>query len=353
MLDPGVIKSLVPINALNADNFRKLVEHVTIEQIPAGGFLFRQGDMDKYAVYLLTGEAALTSTHSSLARTIKGGTDEAQYALAQLKPRQYTGVAKADASIARVDGEILDRLLTWDQATGYEVAEYDSIEDGEWMLHLLHHSVFEKLPTANVNALFARMEPVTVKAGDVIVRQGEPGDYYYIIKSGRASVTRKPERVRKNRDPERTTQDVSLGELGECDGFGEEALLSKSPRNATVVMLTDGALMRLAAKDFHNLLEEPLVDWVSDAEARSMVKMGVGLIDVRLEEEHRGGAIKDSLNIPLYLLRLKAATLDPERRYILYCDTGSRSCAAAFLLTQRGFDVRVLQGGLNSLIKAV
>jgi len=352
MKDGELLKSLVPINALTSENFRKLMAKTVLEQIPAGGVLFRQGDMDKYSIYILSGEAALTSVNSSMARNIMGGSDEARYALAQLKPRQYTGVAKTDASIARVDADLLDRLLTWDQVAGYEVTEYEGVEDGEWMLHLLHHSAFEKLPAANINALFERMEPMEVKAGQVVIKQGDPGEDYYLIKKGSVSVSRKAERVRDNSDPARSAKVITLGELGECDGFGEEALLSNTPRNATVTMLTDGVLMRLAAKDFHELLEEPLVHWVTEADAKSMVHAGACLIDVRLEEEYRGGAIKGSSNIPLYLLRLKAATLDPNRRYIVYCDTSTRSCAAAFLLTQRGFDVSVLRGGLNGLTKA-
>lgn len=57
------------------------------------------------------------------------------------------------------------------------------------------------------------------------------------------------------------------------------------------------------------------------------------------------------MNLPLYQLRLKASSLEPRRHYIVFCQTGSRSCAAAFLLSQRGFEVSVLRGGLNGLTR--
>jgi rhodanese-related sulfurtransferase len=117
-------------------------------------------------------------------------------------------------------------------------------------------------------------------------------------------------------------------------------------------MLTDGVLMRLDRKDFDELLKDPLVQWVSPVEVAAMVQAGAGLIDVRLEDEFRRGAIRGSVNMPLYLLRLKAASLDPKRKYIVYCETGSRSCAAAFLLSQRGLDVYVLRGGLDAVTPA-
>jgi rhodanese-related sulfurtransferase len=81
-------------------------------------------------------------------------------------------------------------------------------------------------------------------------------------------------------------------------------------------------------------------------EARYLMKTGAQLVDVRLEDEYRAGSLEDSINLPLYQLRLRADTLDNEKKYVLYCQQGQRSFAAAFLLAQRGFDVYVLKGGL-------
>lgn len=343
MSDLDVLKTLVPISSLAPDNFRELVAKTRILSLPAGAVLFRQGDQDADTLYLLVGEVGLTGDASSGAeRVIVAGTDKARYALAQLKPRPYTGTAKTDVKVARLESAVLDRLLTRDQATGYEVTEFDGAQDTEWMWRMLSNKAFNILPPANINALFARLQPVEVKAGQVIVRQGDPGDYYYIIKSGRATVTRKSDAGKVG----------LLSELGEGEAFGEEALLSGAPRNATVIMKTDGTLMRLAKQDFDELLKAPVVKWASFDEVRALVKAGAGLIDVRLEDEHRAGAIKGSVNIPLYLLRLKAAGLDPKRRHVVYCQTGSRSCVAAFLLSQRGFDVYALKGGLDSVPRA-
>lgn len=337
-----ILKTLVPINSLTPDNFRALASQTAIETLRAGKTLFKKGDNDGLTLYLVSGEIALSADDGTPERVIVGGTDKARYALAQLKPRQYTGVVRTEAAVARMDSAALDRLLTVDQATGYEVTEFDNTVDTEWMWRMLNSRAFNILPAASINAMFARMETVETKAGQVIIRQGDPGDYYYIVKSGRVSVARKSEAGKV----------AVLGELGEGENFGEEALLSGAPRNATVIMKTDGVLMRLAKKDFEELLQGPVVKWVSRDEARSMVTAGAGLLDVRTEDEHRVGAIKGSVSIPLYLLRLKAPSLDPRRKYIVYCQTGSRSCAAAFLLSQRGLDVYVLQGGLNGLARA-
>src|SRR2546430_17516812 len=71
-------------------------------------------------------------------------------------------------------------------------------------------------------------------------------------------------------------------------------------------------------------------------------------LDVRLPSEHQNLAIEGALNVPLYLIRLKLSTLDRATPYVVYCDTGRRSSAAAYILVERGFDAYVLTGGVNS-----
>jgi len=57
--------------------------------------------------------------------------------------------------------------------------------------------------------------------------------------------------------------------------------------------------------------------------------------------------------VPLYFIRLKISTLERNRPYVLYCDTGRRSSAGAFILVERGFEAYVLRGGLDSAESAV
>ena len=112
-------------------------------------------------------------------------------------------------------------------------------------------------------------------------------------------------------------------------------------------MLTDGTLMQLGRDDFQSLLNEPSILSLTHDEADEAVNHGGRWLDVRVPSEFRTFSKANATNLPLYLLRHKLDVLDRDTPYVVYCDTGRRSSAAAFILKQQGFETAVLKGGLN------
>lgn len=339
---PVAYQDLVPLNGLSQEALAQALKQVEEISLAAGETLFRRGDRDDHSYYLLEGELALDAEDGSPVRTIQAGNEGALHALARLKPRHYTGVARRPCRLARFSEAQLDNLVAMDQATAYEVTEFEG-EDPQWMFELMRNPAFARIPPGNLHRLFNSFESVPVSAGEVVIQQGTAGDCFYLIRDGLVQVSR----AVPGHAP------VVLARIQAGEGFGEEALISEEPRNATITMLTDGVLMRLSARDFHELLKAPLVRQVSGAEAAALVReRRAKLVDVRLEDEFKLGSLKGAINIPLFLLRIKAANLTRERTYIFFCQTGKRSSTAAFLLAEQGFDVRVLQGGLDALSKS-
>jgi CRP-like cAMP-binding protein len=342
------LRALVPLDSLGPEALQQLAEGAQLERYPAGTLVFHEGDTDNDFVYLHSGEIKLLSSEGP-ERIIRARDEQSRYPLANLKPRHYTGVVQSrEASFLRVDGSALEHILTWGQISEelppkVEEGEIDEFQvsltqDMNWTMALLKTKAFLRLPSVNIEQLFERFQPVVVRAGEVVIRYGDPGDYFYIIQEGRCAVTRPG-----------PSGEIKLAEFTRLDSFGEDALISNHPRNATITMLTDGVLARLSKRDFDLLLKGPLVKWVSLAEAGAMVrKEGAIKIDVRTEKEFAHHAIPGSINIPLYLVRLKAPKLKPNLKYILYCDTGVRSEAAAFILAKLGLDAYVLKGGMTS-----
>ena len=341
LVDKALLKTLVPPSALNAENFQELAGKTYVETVPAGKTIFKQGDVDKQKVYLLEGEVTLTGEGS--ASVVKSGTPAAKHPLGNHLPRKQNAIAKGPCKITRIDTDLLDILLTWDQLSGIEVGEIqveeeESDEGGDWMTRILQSKAFLQVPPANIQALFMRVQEVPVKKGQTIIKQGEDGDYYYIIKHGRCKVTR----------TSKANTQLTLATLKDGDAFGEEALLSDAKRNANVIMDSDGSLMRLSKEDFNSLLKEPMLSWVTEEQAEQMIKEGGVWLDVRLDSEHKNNGIPGSVNLPLFMLRMKAETLDPNKKYVLYCDTGRRSSAGAFLLSERGLQAYCLKDGLQA-----
>jgi len=109
--------------------------------------------------------------------------------------------------------------------------------------------------------------------------------------------------------------------------------------------------MRLAKQSFDEVMKPPAVTWLTPGMASIMARQGAIVLDVRMREEHSQRAIKDAVSMPLYTLRETVPELDKSKRYIVYCNTGERSAAAAFILANLGFDVFALQGGISGMIR--
>jgi CRP-like cAMP-binding protein len=332
------LAQFIPLADLSGEALAQVAGFAASIALEPGHVLFRKGSHDDRSFYLLAGEVALDAEDNGAPLLVKAGSETARHPLARLKPRSYTCIARTSCNLVSFSDDDLDRVVARDQATAYEVTEFDG-DDPQWMFDLLSNPAFSKVPAGNLHTLFGRFEAMPVEAGQVIIKQDDVGDYYYLIRSGSARVTRS---VGENKV-------ITLAELQPGQGFGEEALISGDPRNASVVMLSEGELMRLPAADFDSLLREPLVHRVNRVQGADLINHGAQLIDVRLEAEFSEGSLNGSINLPLYLLRLKANSLDRQRTYVLFCQSGRRSSVAAFLLTQRGFDARVLDGGLAAL----
>jgi rhodanese-related sulfurtransferase len=341
------LKRLEPIGAMSESRLEELATLCYVEQVSKTLDPFRIRPLSGSTVYLLRGEIALTLKDGSPLLVV-GGSDEARHPLGR---RAAFTAARAitDIELVRFDDELIDIMMTWDQLSEVEVSRArksgrpeESGDGGDWRLltgvfsvNNLRFGALSRLPTAHVGELLGRFERVEAERGQSIVREGDEGDYYYVLENGRAQVTRKVGGV-----------DMRIAQLKAGDAFGEEALLADSKRNATVTMLTSGALLRLSKAHFNDLLRKPLLREIDREQALAKVAAGAQWIDVRYPSEYQYDRWPGALNIPLGEVRNALRVLDQAREYVVYCQSGRRSSAAAFLLAQRGFSTYVLSGGL-------
>jgi len=343
-LQLSLLRSFSPLDGLKSENLQALARKTSLRELGAGRLLFKEGDQEKRTFYLVSGVIELLKENRSVL-VMRGGTPEARNPIAPSLPRRYTArVVSERIEFLTIDSDTLDVMLTWDQSGSYQVSELRGDSDtpvigDDWMTTLLQTKAFHKIPPANIQAIFMRMQRMDYKVGETVIKQGDDGDYFYVIVNGKCVVTR---------ETPLNKEGIRLAELGMGDTFGEEALISDAKRNANVTMLTDGTLMRLGKDDFRTLLNEPLLEWVDYAEAQRMVEEGAKWLDVRLPSEFENYRIEGALNVPLYFIRLKLKMLDKSVPYVVCCDTGRRSSAAAYILSERGFVTSVLKGGLSA-----
>ena len=115
-------------------------------------------------------------------------------------------------------------------------------------------------------------------------------------------------------------------------------------------MLADGMLLRLSKEDFNTLLRQPTLQAVEYAQAAREVATGsAAWIDVRLPSEYAHSHLPQARNIPMRALHKEAQGLDRSLAYVCYCQTGTRSSAAVFVLRSYGINARVLQNGLQGV----
>lgn len=338
------LQSFIPLNALSDERLDYLLEGQEIEAFSAGSEICRHGESDGRTIYLLSGTLTLVNAGGDTTELDAGDVD-ASHAVSAGQPHPVTVLAKTAVNVLRLESKRLDRALAWGQSSETLQEQLEALypgEDGEWISRLLQSRLFYKLPPGNVVELFRRLTTEAVVAGQQILRMGEKAESCYFIREGVADV---------NIPSERGPMTVALLEKGQY--FGEEGLLVEGSRNANVTMVTDGRLMRLDQADFNELLRSPTLTLTDFSSAMSRAEAGqVQWLDVRLNDEQARGVFPRAVCLPLQSLRVKSRLLSKDVCYIVYCDTGRRSAAAAFLLGILGYEVEVLDGGLWSLMQS-
>src|SRR5688572_11529383 len=104
--------------------------------------------------------------------------------------------------------------------------------------------LFQGLSDEELQKLMGMAEPVSLRAGEVLIKQGEPGDSAYVVMKGEFEVQKQ------------TGQSlIKIDVRNPGDVVGEMALLSRGPRNATLIAKTDGEVLRIPQEAFDQLLQ--------------------------------------------------------------------------------------------------
>jgi CRP-like cAMP-binding protein len=309
----------------------QIVEH------PAGTHIIREGEPADAFYMVKKGEVEVskkTQTGKSTILSVKGdGEGFGEMALLTCSPRIASVAAKTDVILLKLlksDFEdIVSMDTTFSQVVESKVHDYVQFNKIKTLDPFTHISE-EKIPL-----LFEKLEERTYSPGENIVTQGDVGDRYFIIKSGRVAVLKKM----LGDKPEQ----IAILTSGEA--FGEEALITNSPRNATVQTLDETRVWTISKNDFDEIMKSTFLDEVSAQDVLNTNKENKYL-DVRMKMEFDEEHIPDAVNIPLDELRNRYPELDRSKEYYVYCLIGARSASASFLLQSQGIKAKSIKGGI-------
>jgi len=173
--DSQKLRFFVPLSEISPDNFNELVSNINIETLAAGKKLFSRGDQDNFTYYLLNGELDLIDAVDNKSRLISTS-KQCRFPVEHNKPRQKTAKCITDIHYFKINNDLLDVLLTWDQNKNYIVNEIGNddasvSEQNDLMTQLLQLDLFHKVPPANIQAMFQRIQSIPAKTDDVIIKQ--------------------------------------------------------------------------------------------------------------------------------------------------------------------------------------
>ena len=105
-VDKKVLKQFVPSNALKAENFEELASKTFLETVHAGKTIFKEGDSDKKAIYVVEGQVEIApgspkdeDITTPAGYVVEAGSEKAKHALANRQPRKQSAIAKTDCKI--------------------------------------------------------------------------------------------------------------------------------------------------------------------------------------------------------------------------------------------------------------
>ena len=340
-MDKNKLKSFVPFCELQDEYLDDIVTSLSVQHFDKGNMLFKRGRDVDCSFYLMEGTVDLIDRTYNV-ESVEAGSERSKCSLNPDSPTQTSCLAKSKITVCAIENKVLDRVMSWSESAAavlddfhdarggqFHVEEVSEETANDWMSSLLQSPLFNRIPASQVQTLFLKFGDFAVKAGQSVVKEGERGDYFYVLASGEARVSNQSETV-----------DITLSP---GNHFGEEALLGNTTRNATVTMLTDGMLKRLNHDDFTMLLKEPVLQYLDSADSLNALDKPYQLIDVKMPIEYRMEHFPGSINMPLSKLRSRFADLEKESVYVITGDSGSRADIAAHLLCQAGYDTLILK----------
>jgi len=237
-------------SGLSGNELQDFIDSLQLHSVPAKTYIYKEGDRGNYLYIVSMGCVALEASDKRgnakvYARLLEGDFFGEDAFLARGTYRE-SAKAATDCSVLIIERSTFDEWVS--KYPRMQSTVEDFYRKKVLTRALAIAPIFSGLPPNVINEALNLFICKTVQAGEAIVHEGEVGDSFYLIRSGRVAVFTSD---MKNRD-----EKVPLTTLNDGHFFGEVALLSDKPRTATVVAISKVELMILTRAHFNTLLKK-------------------------------------------------------------------------------------------------
>ena len=239
-----LLKDTTVFSILSDDELAQFAEHFEFTHYTIGQPVCRVGDQADALFIVYSGRARVISENAQgeevTVGTLSRGQAFGEQGLLTDSRRHYTVRATGDLVLLRLGKADFERLLSsYPYLQGY----FDYyIAETSLRNFLKLCTVFSPLSSQEIRDLLSCLEMCQYDANETIIREGEPGDAFFIVRHGGLKVVKESEGGRV------------LGHLKPGDVFGELALLTSHPRAASVIAKEPSSVFRLDKSDFDRLV---------------------------------------------------------------------------------------------------
>jgi CRP-like cAMP-binding protein len=335
-----ILKRTDLFSSLSDGALEALANAVQTVKLPADTVIIREGEYGDSFYLICEGTVEITKNtdYGQIAKLSTAGAGEGfgEMALLTNLYRSCTVTAKTGVTLGKISREDFQEICHFDRT--FSIILERRARDYTDFNRLKTLQPLALIEPEKMCLLVSGMEEKTYSSGENIVTQGEKGNAYYIVKSGRVAVIKK----KAGCEPEK------VAEMKSGEGFGEEALIREEPRNATVQAIDETSVLTIYKQTFVEIMQKTFIENAFPEDLDAAERERVVFVDARITPEYNEEHIAGAVNIPIEILRDKYPELDRHRDYYTYCTNDSRGMTAAFLMKSMGFHVKALRGGLSA-----
>lgn len=232
----------VPLLAMaNEEQLRELFLAATVKRYRNNDIIFRENDYDNSFFIIFEGEVGISVSKGNVEHEIARltmGHFFGEMGLISGRLRSATVKSLGDICLIEIPRKPMLKLV-------YTAPTVRNIINQVYLIRAFQRYLFPQAPDDLLYELVTKASLEKLDRNIAVFHEGKPGDAFYLIRSGMVKISKM-----------HGQKELVLAYLSSGNYFGEMALLSGAPRNATVTTIFPTELIRLSKEDFLGFLEK-------------------------------------------------------------------------------------------------